>query len=229
MKKLLPVAIIIMAFVARSTAQASFSLTPKIVHVTVHDTITDAEADNTIKNLTNSALTLKWTRTVYCIIPDTAETQICDPNICYGTATSSKSFTLAPNVSAPIVVHFLKERGAAGSAIVQLHFEKTTNPADSLNSWYYFNNCTVTGTETPLPVADVQVFPNPVSTYFTLGHAADVSEIRLFTVSGRLAATYAATPDNLYLVANLPAGTYVLALYDRQGRAFQAQKLLKRE
>jgi hypothetical protein len=199
------------------------------VHVSVHDTITDAGGTNTIKNLTNASLTVKWTRTIYCINPDTAETQICDPNICYATTVSTKSFTLAPNASGPIIAHFLKEYNVHGSAIVALHFEKSTNPADSVTSYYYFNSCTTTAAQEPLPEANVQLFPNPVSDFFTLTHADAVNQIRVFTISGRLVTTFTAKPDGTYPVAGLPAGNYLVALYDKQERVFQAIKLIKQE
>jgi hypothetical protein len=209
-------------------AQASFTLTPQNVTVVVADSTHDAEGINTIQNLQNVSKIIKWTRTVICIDPSNAQTQICDLVTCYFPTISTRTFTLGPQVSGPIITHFLKVKGVPGSAIVALHFENTANAADSLTSLYVFNTCGVSATNEQLPAATVQMYPNPVSDFFTLQNAEEVAKIRLYTADGREVAAFNASADGQYPIAHLAAGTYYMGLFDKQARLFQAIKMDKR-
>jgi len=220
--------IALVAALTYAHAQASFTLTPQNVTVVVADSTHDAEGINTIKNLQNVSKIIKWTRTVICINPSTAQTQICDLVTCYFPTISTRTFTLGPQVSGPIITHFLKDAGATGSAIVALHFENTANAADSLTSLYVFNTCGDSATHEQLPAATVQMYPNPVSDFITLQNAEEVAKIRLYTTDGREVAAFNANVDGQYPIAHLAAGTYYMGLFDKQARLFQAIKMDKR-
>ena len=216
------------AFAHVAFTQATFSLTPQNVSVVVADSTKDAEAINTIQNLQNVSKTIRWTRTVICIDPNNGLTQICDLVTCYFATVSTRTFTLAASASGPIITHFLKDAGVPGSAIIALHFENVANPADSVTSIYTFNACGVSGTAEQLPEANVQLFPNPVTEYFTLQNADAVANIRVYATDGRQVANFEATPGAQYPLTALTAGNYYVALLDQYQRVFQALQIEKR-
>jgi hypothetical protein len=228
MKVFTTIFLLLFALAVRSNAQASFSLTPQMVATSVPDSITDAEGTNTIQNLEGVSKTIRWTRSVICINPAAGYTQICDINVCYSPSVSTKTFVLGPNASGPMITHFLKDAGIQGSAIVTLHFENTVVKSDSLTSFYLFNSCSITGTKEQLPEANVQLFPNPVTEFFTLRNADAVSSVSMYTTDGREVASFTATPDARYNIATLPAASYFVALFDKDKRVFQALKIDKR-
>jgi hypothetical protein len=217
------------AFAGAALSQATFQMIPPTVSTSVHDTIVDAEGHNIIKNLTNTTKTIRWTRTVICNDPDTTKSQICDPNLCYLPQVSTKTFTLEGNTQKPMVVHFLKSYGVPGSAIIALKFEVVGTPSDSTTAFYLFNNCAAaTNTQDVMPQASVKVFPNPTTDVFTLVNDEQVDQIRVYNMNGQTVASFQAIPGSVYSLRDQPVGTYIVGLYDRLGRVFQATEVIRK-
>jgi hypothetical protein len=71
---------------------------------------------------------------------------------------------------------------------------------------------------------EIILAPNPVTNTFSLFPAAEVKEVQLFDAAGKLVKTF--TPAQLYDVAVLPKGMYVLHITNKKGE-LQQIKLLK--
>lgn len=210
-----------------AVAQATFTYTPDSVMVSSTPEQTDVEGHANVHNLEALVKTIKWERTEI-MLTSGCETQVCDANLCYLPAVSSKKFDLGPNETVDMIVHMDNQTGNPCCAVVKLKLSNFNNPADSASAFYIFNNCSaLLGSGEPLPLANVRVFPNPITTYFMLENADEVSAIHIYTLDGREVLNQQASADQVYDFSRQIGGTYVLVLEDKNGRNFQAMELHK--
>lgn len=208
-------------------SQESFMVSPQTVIVDVDEEIVDAVASNLITNLTDSTVTIKWTREVICKSPADGYSAVCDFNICYLPNVDSYQFTLEDNQEEPLSVHFYKNEGQQGAAIIALHLENLAVSTDTVTAFYLFNSCELSSSVEPLPEPGIQVLPNPASNHFQLSDADAVETIRVFNMYGREVRSYNVDSQNSYDLYGLSRGWYIIGCYDRYDRVFQALKLLK--
>ncbi len=193
------------------------------------DTVTamevfDSPAYAQIKNVSVDSLFVKWERQVISVTPGLL-TAVCDPARCWFVTTNTQSFGLAPDSVGELTVHFVNNSGQAASGIVHLKLTNLNNGGDTLTAIYTYS--TLTGTN-ELPAANVKLFPNPTTDFFTLTNAEEVASMRLFTIDGREVARFIYAADNTYSIVNQPVGNYVLSFEDKNGQLFQAVEISKR-
>ena len=201
-------------------AQATFTVVANPLQVTTLPDDDDADAPSHVINLTSETKSIRWERTVVAITAG-CNTQICDPNLCYIPSVSVQTFTLLPNDTVLFTPHLLNPEAQQCCAIIHV---KLTNlngaPSDTVQAVYLFNDCSVS-TGSPLPLAQVRLFPNPTADVVHLDNAGDVARVRIFTLDSGLAATLEATRDGNYSLGQLPAGAYFMVLEDQYSRPFQ--------
>ncbi len=207
-------------------AQNTFALTPVPSNVSASQMVPDTAAESIVKNLTFNPITIKWERTVINITPG-CHTQICDPELCYAAHVSTKTFPLAPSASEPVTVHFINDGLQFCCALVHLKLTNLANPADTLTGIYLLNNNDCATGTADIPLANVRLFPNPVTESFSLEHAEAVRRIRVFSLDGRQVALFDAFGSGTYSLSGQTPGTYLVALEDRNGKVFQAVDLVK--
>jgi hypothetical protein len=196
--------------------------------VTVYETadVADVEVHNELANMTANSRTIRWERIVL-VNPDSLASQVCDPNACYASWISTRTFTLAANDTVPMIIHLLNPESLDPYyAVIQI---KYTDLADSLNpqySYYIYNIGTV-GADEPLPAANVTLYPNPVVESFSLDNADAVSRIRVFSLDGRQVAVLNASAGQTYPLVGQPAGSYIVGLEGKSGKIFQMIKVRK--
>ena len=184
----------------------------------------DATAKATIKNISNVRDSFHWERIVI-ELPHGFVSAVCDPERCYFTIVNSESFILEPGEEGELDVHFYNSNQVAGSGLVLVKVNNITNPSDSLSGVYYYN--TTSGTDDPLPAANVRLFPNPVTEGFTLDRADDVAAVRVYSLSGQQVADFTPSADQRYSLVEQPFGTYIIALIAQNGQVFQALEVRK--
>lgn len=223
MKKLLFTPILIFLLASLSNAQIRYTILPNPASGTGTLEEEDAVVSAKIHNLTAETLPLHWERHVISLTPG-CETAVCDAVVCYSRETDSHNFNLLPNILKPFLVHFYNN-GAPCEGIVHVKVTNQNDPADSVNVVFLFNQSTA-AQDLPEPV--VTLYPNPVTDFFALENAENASAIRVFTLDGREVARFDVEAGAFYPMHNQPAGNYVLALEDKNGRTFQALTLNKR-
>ena len=227
MKRLISTLLLFAGFSALVSAQSTFSVSATEVWEIAPHNNPDVEGHFTITNTTNATQTIRWTRTEVNIT-NGCETQICDVNQCYLSFVSTRTFDLEANSTGNIIMHFLNADTIMGAAgVIRLKMTNENVPADSVTVTFLFTS-PLSGTDNPLPKADVKVFPNPTADYFLLENAEAVHRIRLFSLDSREVVRYTATPGERYSVADQPTGAYIVVLEDKEGRVFQAAELVKR-
>lgn len=222
MKKLLHTALLLIGLSTFVSAQINYQILPNPVTGKGSPQDSDREVSAEIYNLTAQTLQLHWVRNVISLTPG-CETAVCDAVVCYAKTVSSHNFYLLPDTIRPFLVHFYSH-GAPCAGIVHVKVTNQNDPEDSVNVVFLYNQNT--GFK-DLPSASVKLYPNPATDYFALEQAENVATIRVFTLDGREIARFEASANNVYPFQNQAAGTYVLALEDKNGNAFQALELRK--
>lgn len=75
---------------------------------------------------------------------------------------------------------------------------------------------------------DLRVFPNPVVEYFKIGHSKRVETINLMNMAGRIVKRFTYSEGNIYNVAELHRGLYLLQMRDDQNKVVKTVRLNKR-
>jgi len=223
MKNLLLTFLLFIGISALVEAQSAFSLYPVPASATGAVQEGDVPVDAHITNLTNSTLNIKWVRRVIEITPG-CETAVCDPNVCWARFVDSLDFGMDPNTSGAMLVHYYNN-GAPCAGIVHVKLTNMGNPSDTLVGVYLFNQ---SSSVKDLPAANVKLYPNPVTDFFSLENGENVAAIRVFALDGRIMTRFdARSSNNVYSLQNLPVGNYVISLEDKNGDTFQAMELHK--
>jgi hypothetical protein len=196
------------------------NITMDPISVTVNPTATetDVEGDIAIKNTATTTKTFKWERTVVAISPG-CRTQVCDPNLCYLPAVSTKEFTLTAGEEAVMIVHFLNTTGALACATVELKLTEVGNTANTVTGTYYFNDCAVVLSAKDFVKNNIKFYPNPVIESFQLENALEINQIRLVSAEGRNIKIF----DDIngktnFGVAEITKGSYFAILEDKNGK-----------
>jgi Secretion system C-terminal sorting domain len=219
MKNLLSTLLFAFGICAMAQAQATFMISPSPASATGAVDQGDVPVDAHIVNLTAATLPLKWERQVINLTSG-CETAVCDPNVCWARHISFRNFDLDPNATGDMLVHFYNN-GAPCAGIVHVKVSNRDFPQDSIVGVYLFNQ---SSSAKDLPAANVKLFPNPVTEYFSLENAENVATIRVFSLDGREVARFENANQNVYYLRQ-PAGNYVIALEDKNGQAFQALEI----
>lgn len=209
---------------AALSAQATFSLTPNPASVIAPAEEFDAACHAVIKNISTQVDSIRWTRTEV-ELPEGFYTAVCDCIQCYFPGVSTQTFTIQPNATCPLDVHFYNPNMTSGSGVVHLKVVNLKVPNDMVTGVYLYN--TSTSTQDPLPAAEVRLFPNPVVDGFTLERADEVAGVHLFSLTGGRVAYFQPSANQRYSIADQPAGHYIVVLEARNGKYFQAIEINK--
>ncbi|MCW5923252.1 MAG: T9SS type A sorting domain-containing protein [Saprospiraceae bacterium] len=213
-------------FTASLVLAQSFTISPDTVTVFATPDIFDVEAHNEMTNMTNNTITIRWERTIL-VNPGNLDVQVCDPILCYAPFVDTRTFPLVGDTTITMIIHLLNpEELDPYNAVVQMVYTDVDNPSNTKTSIYVFNIET-TSTNNPQPLANVKLYPNPVTEYFSLDNAEEVGRVLVFARDGRQVATFNAATNQTYSIATLPTGAYVVALESKKGRVFQAIEVKK--
>ena len=197
----------------------------------------DVVAEALISNNTSDTLFLKWERIVNDK-PESWETAVCDVNLCYFPAVSTKEFFLAPNFSeGQMLVHAypgkapggIPANGAVpGEATVKIKITNLNDPSDTLIAEYYI---TVTGSLI-LDISEVElealkIYPNPASDYFRLTRTQEIQQLVVYNILGRQVQTFDIQNGKSYDISNLPSGVYLIAMIDKELDTVKTLRLQK--
>lgn len=226
MKRFITLCLTSFAFFGTSFAQTTFSVADTEVWTIAPASVDDVEGHTTIHNLTNATQTIRWDR----INVDTTagcQSQVCDLNLCYLPTVSTKTFNIAPNATGNLIMHFLNPNAIEGAyGVIHLKLTNVNVPSDTTNIVFLFTSDLSDAKDLNLATR-VSVFPNPATDHFQLGNAGNVHRMRLFSLDSREVARYNAVQGGTYSLAGLPAGSYMLALEDKNGRIFQSLEVVK--
>jgi hypothetical protein len=204
---------------AQTTPPFKFELDS--VSITAQASESEPIVYNHIINNTNAPINIRWRRNILCL-GDENLTQICDLNVCHSAQVSTQKFTLAATDTGEISVHLLNPSLVSSYMVVRLDFWDVDIPSPDTTRTYWLVNACVSNTSEPLPVAQVSLFPNPMSDVFALKYDDHVASIDFYDLQGRLVWRRKHQAGQSYPMNEVPNGLYSAVLLDRYGRVFQA-------
>lgn len=170
--------------------------------------------------------TFVFKRTTYEITQGLA-TSVCVGISCYPPGNSGTWFKLTAGQNTTLSVHLWNYTQIQDpKALVRVRFHRQHFEADSASIWFRFGDVQILGAKEPA-LAQVSVFPNPTTDFFSLNNVDDVQAIHLFTFEGRKVSRIEANFANQYDISDLAAGKYVLALENTEGQIFGVAELQK--
>jgi hypothetical protein len=194
-----------------ATAQIQLNIASLKINMSVKATDTDVTGETHVKSTSTTKKTYQWERIV-TNLPSGWKTQVCDPNLCYGSATSSAQFDLDPGQEFQLILH-VKPDGTDGLGLVQVKITEV-GTANSVVVEFDVNDFT-SNTQNLDEFAAVNVYPNPIRNYFTIENAPNlVQSVQITDMSGRNVFEMNSTSNMRYDVPDLRKGTYVLMLRD---------------
>ena len=189
MKNLFLTFLLFIGISAFSNAQSVFSLQP--IPASGSGDSSDVAVDAQITNLTGTTIHMKWERIVIELTSG-CETAVCDPKICWARFISSRPFDMDPNEVGGMLVHFYNNGGSC-EGIIHIKVTNLDNTADTTSGVFLFNQ---NSSVKDLPVANVKLYPNPVTSFFSLENAENVAAIRVFSLDGKEVVRFDATESN---------------------------------
>lgn len=205
--------------------QSAFSIEPLNPTAVYGVNADDPKAENIIQNLTGGNLHVSWERSIINITPE-CETYVCDPAYCYGPNAEAKTFTLTANDTGLVSVHLLLPDFIPATTVVRLKFFHAQNPADSVITVYTVST-QVSSTEEQAAAAGIKLFPNPTVESFTLSNADMIAAVRVFSLDGRQVSRFDAEPSQVYSLAGLTAGSYIVVLENEKGKVLRSMEVRK--
>lgn len=211
----------------RVLAQTTFSITPNPAYTSYDDTY-EVRAEATIKNLSLSTETFRWTRTVLKLENGSGcVTAVGDPFAHYPPGVSTKTFYLDSGQEGPLQVFLFDSDNTGCCAIVNMKVARITGSADSIDVLFYLRECGVLSAPESLS-GNAVLSPNPVGDYFSLQNAEAVERIELFDASGKKVRSILAATGRHYWCGDLPSGAYFLVLRNHSDIVLQVLQFSKK-
>lgn len=196
-----------------ATAQLTFSPSP-VVESNVTSSEEDRAGHSIITNAGDTERNLTWTRNIVQMT-EAWQTAVCDKNQCWLPTVNSKNFTLAPDEEADMDVH-VYPNGAEGSAIIEVTVTDQNDASFSLTNVYYFNE-EPSNTQS-VARSTIKVYPNPTQGLFTIRGGEQVARLEIFSLAGQPVRQFDFQDGRWYNISDLPRGTYLVRMVDREAR-----------
>lgn len=225
-------------FQITSISGQSFSVSPNPasgnVDLDVNPSTMEFFAAASITNNTSETLSLKWERIVNDK-PECWETSIMDLVLQSLPYVDEHEFDIAPNSDdLPLLVFALLSVNSdptAGEAHVVLKVSNLDIPADTVIVDYFLTStgqitCTTTGISEKEKNA-LNLYPNPSSDYIQLTETSAVQQLVVYNILGAPVKTFNVSASQIYNIAILPKGVYLVELINGNGEVVKTIKLLK--
>jgi len=80
-----------------------------------------------------------------------------------------------------------------------------------------------------LKQATITVYPNPATNYIAVnGNQEEIKQVVIYNLIGRQVKSFIASPDEKYIVSELPKGMYLIQLLDKNNKVVTTQRVSKR-
>lgn len=181
----------------------------------VFDGVNDVVGHNTLTNNVPQQKTYRWVRTEVTM-PDNWESAICDPNQCYLTSVDSMEFNLGPAGSGLLDVHVYPDVDWNGYAMVEVAITDINDASNTVSGVYIFDSELTSISE--VHELEFKVYPNPTNGLFSLdGNLENIEFISVFSTSGHRMVHQPIQGGDWYDITNLPMGTYLIQLSNKEG------------
>ena len=191
--------------------------------------VVDLEAKFYLANNFDDPMDLLWkTKTINA--PEEWNTYLCDINLCYPPGVEECDPAKPNNIGAgsdiPISFHVLLA-GKQGSGEFEVEIMDSANPSEVLITIPITVNAISTSTK-EITLEEINIFPNPASTYFSITENNLVESIEIYNVVGKQVKSFDATVNGSYSISDLSDGMYLVRLIDESGKVAKVLRISKR-
>ena len=171
-------------------------------------------AHSTVTNTADVSRDFTWVRNV---VETTEEwkTAVCDNVQCYFPTVGTANFTIAANSSSTMDVHAYPNQ-VDGSAVIEITVTDVADDQLTLSNLYYFNTSPSSTTEASRQT--IKVYPNPSNGLFSVKGNKQIASVEVFSLTGRKVKSFTYNDGQWYDISNLPTGTYLVRLIDRDAQ-----------
>jgi hypothetical protein len=162
--------------------------------------------------------------------PDNWNFYLCDTNLCYGPGEADcnpeKPNVVEPDSSSLMQFHVLVA-GTQGVGTYEIDYFDKSAPQEILVTVPVTITAISTSTK-EVRIEDVKVYPNPVTSYFSITENDLISKILIYNVVGKQVKAFDANSNGTYSIASLNEGMYLVRLIDQQGKVAKVLRISKR-
>lgn len=196
----------------------------------------DVIAHTFVQNNTRSSMNLVWKLTNFGDQPAGWETAVCDNNQCYPPFVLT-NVIIGGNPDLPVELNttdssiidmHLYPDEIAGTGHTQVCFATRESIDEILGCMTYKFTVGNSSSVTTTQLGDLEVFPNPTTEYFGLTNNGSIKEIQVYNMLGRKQRVFEAALGKKYYVGDMPAGMYLVAFLDKDGKIEKTTRLVKR-
>jgi len=223
-------------FLSSLTAQSDLILSHTDTVCTISSSTNQKlEAKTFIVNKSSKSMNIQWVLTNMAQ-PAPWETSVCDANSCYPPSILTNVIPggnpdapvlLMPGDSSLIYMDAFPN-DSRGVGYTQICFTALEDPSNELGCMTYKFEVGVTSSVEDAPAPVMEIFPNPTADYFGLTNSNSLKEINVYNMLGRKQRTFAVGQGKKYFVGDMPAGMYLLASIDKDGKVTKTTRLVKR-
>ena len=216
---------LLLAFCSQLNSQnLTLSVTPPNPKASVQADSPDVAAHAVVKNISPSARTFFWHRTVISQTSGWSNT-VCDKNFCYPNAVNVKQFTLGPGEEARLDVH-VYPKGVEGKAAIDLKVTEVGNESNTMTTHYSFNQAASAATR-EVDKASLKVSPNPARDFFTITDNEMVHTVTVYNILGKALKTFRTVNGLKYDISELPEGLYLVRMTASNGTTIKTVRMNK--
>lgn len=169
---------------------------------------------STVNNIGGTDRMIRWESSVV-EMTDGWNMAVCDKIQCYEPVVTSEVFSLVADEEGRMDVH-VYPGGRDGSAVVEITVTDTLDAAVTLNNLYYFNTSPSSTGEAIRQ--SVKVYPNPSHGLFSVKAGKQLATVQVYSLTGQQVKSFSYNDGQWYDITDLPKGTYLVRLIDRDAQ-----------
>ncbi|MFZ4544182.1 MAG: T9SS type A sorting domain-containing protein [Saprospiraceae bacterium] len=225
MKKIFTLFFTAATIVSLQSQVANFTMSPDSSIVDGPATEFDIlQLEINIKNTDAKDRIIVWERTEVNT-PFGWTSTVCDPIACRPSSTKTAEFELKSNESYGMLLDVSTE-ATPGTGYYKLRLYEKGKPDQFFEGRYRFNAKLVSTSE-EWAATQISLYPNPTSDFFYLKGEADLTELQLLSLDGRVIKTYPFIQNEIYSIDEIRSGAYMVNLIGKQGKHLATKKLMK--
>lgn len=184
----------------------------------------DIHADASLHYSGNNTANLRWD-IINISGPKEWAIYTCLGQACYAPGQFSGETTIGPNETIAIQAHILPN-GGCGQGSYNITFTDLATGNVVATGTFNFE-CLVSSTNSFNTSKGGNVYPNPVTTWFSLSDTPGAHRVELYNIIGKQVAQFEYQAGRSYDVAFLSSGMYMVRILDRQGKVIASRRVSK--
>lgn len=211
-----------------SSLSAQFSVSPNPLSFSTNTGSSDTKFEIYVTNSKDTTYTIYWQIVKDGTWPTQWSSYVCDKVLCYGEGLD-KCPNENPNIISKGTHKFefhLLPNNTAGSSTATFKLFAGRDMQNQVLS-VPLNLTTTLSSTKDANVANIKVYPNPASEYFSVGNSSNVYRVVLYNLFGKEVKSFFHYNSAQHEISDLKSGMYVVKMFDSKGKLIKSVKLNK--